>query len=223
MNEALLLLKHDGYKLLFAWVFAEQFGIPLPAAPALLAAGTLAGLGHLNWAADISIAATASLLADGMWFVFGRARGAQVARFCVRLAPSTGAFFHANESSSARLGGGSIIVGKFIPGIAWIVPPLSGACGMATWRFLVFDGIASLVWTGSLVGTGYLFGSEFGSLAELSSVAGVWELRFVVVNVVGWAAYLIFKRLWITQPNGGMWPGLNVWTNNKQEASGDVA
>src|ERR1051326_5087883 len=114
MNEAILLLKQDGYKLLFAWVFAEQFGIPLPAAPALLAAGALAGLGHLNWAAEISIAAAASLFADGVWFVVGRARGAQVARFCVRLAPSTVKFFEATGRYSGRLGGGSLIVGKFI-------------------------------------------------------------------------------------------------------------
>ncbi len=30
-----------GYLLLFAWVLVEQFGIPLPATPVLLAAGAL--------------------------------------------------------------------------------------------------------------------------------------------------------------------------------------
>src|SRR5205809_742485 len=41
-------LTEYGYVLLLAWVLAEQFGFPLPAAPVLLAAGALAGSGAVS-------------------------------------------------------------------------------------------------------------------------------------------------------------------------------
>ena len=38
-----------GYLLLFAWVLVEQFGIPLPATPVLLAAGALSAQHELSF------------------------------------------------------------------------------------------------------------------------------------------------------------------------------
>ena len=45
MSETLQFLVKHGYLVLFAWVFAEQIGLPLPSVPLLLAAGALAGAG----------------------------------------------------------------------------------------------------------------------------------------------------------------------------------
>ncbi len=72
MNEALEFLVRHGTAVLFAVVFIEQMGIPLPAAPWLLAAGALAGTGKMNWAVALSAATFGSLLADMIWFYFGR-------------------------------------------------------------------------------------------------------------------------------------------------------
>ena len=62
----------EGYLLLFGWVFAEQIGLPLPAAPALLAAGALAAGGSLNAVVLIVVALAASVLADYLWYLPGR-------------------------------------------------------------------------------------------------------------------------------------------------------
>ena len=64
---------------LFAWVFDNQAGIPLPVVPALLGAGVLVGSGYLSMAPIICIAVGASLAADLTWFGLGRWRGARVA------------------------------------------------------------------------------------------------------------------------------------------------
>jgi membrane protein DedA with SNARE-associated domain len=37
-----------GYVALPLWVFAEQLGVPIPAAPILLAAGAIASTGRMN-------------------------------------------------------------------------------------------------------------------------------------------------------------------------------
>lgn len=64
-----------GYLLLFAWVFAEQLGLPLPAAPALLAAGALSARHELSFAFALLAGLTGSLTADSAWFLIGRKYG----------------------------------------------------------------------------------------------------------------------------------------------------
>ena len=42
MNEIIQFLIQHGYTVLFVWVLADQIGLPVPAAPLLLATGALA-------------------------------------------------------------------------------------------------------------------------------------------------------------------------------------
>ena len=48
MNELLQFVVRHGYMLVFAWVFVEQAGLPVPSAPLLLAAGALSGMHQMN-------------------------------------------------------------------------------------------------------------------------------------------------------------------------------
>jgi membrane protein DedA with SNARE-associated domain len=49
-----LLIQH-GYWILLAWVLLDQLALPVPALPMVLAAGALAGEGHLNLALCLAI------------------------------------------------------------------------------------------------------------------------------------------------------------------------
>ena len=46
MDEVLGFLIRNGYAVLFAWVWTEQVGLPVPGEPVLLAMGALAGTGR---------------------------------------------------------------------------------------------------------------------------------------------------------------------------------
>ena len=48
MNDAVEFLIRHGEAVVFAAVFAEQIGLPVPAVPVLLAAGALAGAGKIG-------------------------------------------------------------------------------------------------------------------------------------------------------------------------------
>src|SRR6185503_3647195 len=85
MNETLEFLVRHGAAVLFAAVFVEQMGVPLPAAPWLLAAGALAATGKINWLVAITAATFASVLADLFWFYLGRYRGHRVLSFLCRI------------------------------------------------------------------------------------------------------------------------------------------
>jgi membrane protein DedA with SNARE-associated domain len=56
--------------LLFAVVFVEQLGVPLPSSPWRLAAGALGATGRLNLSAAVAAATAGSVLADVIWFIW---------------------------------------------------------------------------------------------------------------------------------------------------------
>jgi len=68
-------LRISGYLLLFAWVAAEQGGLPLPAMPVLVAAGALS-TGHAPafWLALLA-GLCAALVPNTAWFLVGRRYG----------------------------------------------------------------------------------------------------------------------------------------------------
>ena len=74
MNEANAFISQYGEILLFAVVFAEQVGLPLPAVPILLAAGALAGAGKIDLTGAIVLSIIACLAGDLIWYELGRRR-----------------------------------------------------------------------------------------------------------------------------------------------------
>jgi len=85
MHEVLAFLILHGYIALMLWVFVEQIGVPLPAAPVLLAAGALAGTGLLNGWVSAGTALMAALVSDLIWFQIGRVRGNTVLGLLCRI------------------------------------------------------------------------------------------------------------------------------------------
>jgi hypothetical protein len=85
MNESLEFLVRHGAAVLFAAVFIEQMGVPLPAAPWLLAAGALAGAGTINWFVTLTVAVVGLVLADLIWVSLGRHGGQRVLSLLCRI------------------------------------------------------------------------------------------------------------------------------------------
>jgi membrane protein DedA with SNARE-associated domain len=65
MNDAVQVLVQYGYVVLFAFALAEQIGLPIPAVPALLGVGALAGVGRMSLALALGVVLAASLPPDG--------------------------------------------------------------------------------------------------------------------------------------------------------------
>jgi len=96
--ESLKMLDQYALVILPVLVVAEQFGIPLPAVPALLGVGALAAHGRGSIPLILSTMAVVALSVDLAWYEFRRRYGARVLvglcrlslepDFCVRrLAP----------------------------------------------------------------------------------------------------------------------------------------
>ncbi|HET7442419.1 MAG TPA: hypothetical protein VFJ47_14040, partial [Terriglobales bacterium] len=78
MNDLVEFLVRHGYSVLFAWVLAEEAGLPMPSAPILLAAGALAGTGRMYLPVAIAMPLIAAIGCDSLWYALGRRHGAAV-------------------------------------------------------------------------------------------------------------------------------------------------
>jgi membrane protein DedA with SNARE-associated domain len=183
-----------GGPVLFAIVFAEQAGLPLPAAPWLLAAGALSASGHLNPALAVGLTALAAVMADSLWFFVGRRGGQRVMRLFCRMSLSRTSCVGRSKGLFARHGLQALVAAKFIPGLGAVMPPLAGALGMSTSRFLLFDGLGSLFYGTFYITAGFLFRDQLRQVMGVLSHLGFSALLFVLVLVAGYVAFKYARR-----------------------------
>src|SRR5438093_3691695 len=194
MNETLEFLVRDGTSVLFAAVFVEQMGLPLPAAPWLLAAGALAGIGKMNWFVALNAAVIGSMLADLIWFYFGRHGGQRVLSLLCRISLEPDSCVRRTQDLFTRYGMRGVVAAKFIPGLSTLAPPLAGSSGVRAPRFFFFDGLGSLLYAGSFILLGALFSRQLEQvIAALASLGGS-ALALVVGLGVAYIGYKYYQR-----------------------------
>jgi membrane protein DedA with SNARE-associated domain len=190
MDDTLRFLVEHGYLVLFVLVLAEQIGLPLPAVPVLLGAGALAGMHQLDGMVAIAVATAASLLSDGIWYQIGRTRGGRVLKLLCRISLEPDSCVRTTENTFARYGARSLLVAKFVPGLNTIAPPMAGINGMAPSRFLLLDGLGSLLYVGTFIAIGWVWSDQIEAIAEY--VAGFGGRVPIVLGVL-LAAYILAK------------------------------
>src|SRR5205085_9520063 len=160
MRETIDFLIEHGYTLLFAWVLAEQLGLPIPSMPLLLAAGALAGAGKLSFATAVCLAVVASLIADLLWYELGRVRGGKILGLLCRISLEPDSCVRRTEEAFQNHSSRSLLFAKFIPGLNTAAPPMAGMTGMRLPRFVILDAMGALLYVGSAVLVGYLFSEK---------------------------------------------------------------
>jgi membrane protein DedA with SNARE-associated domain/rhodanese-related sulfurtransferase len=193
MDTTRFLVDH-GLPLVFAAVFLEQMGLPLPAFPWLLAAGALAADGTMPPAATLALVLAACLLADGFWFYWGRRRGPRVLQLLCWLSLEPDSCVRRTQDVFGKYGVRSIAVNKFLPGIGTVVPPLAGMMRIPLATFLALDAIASLLYGGLLLALGSLFRRQIEGLIAALHRVGWSALGFLIVLGTVYLAYKWWQR-----------------------------
>jgi membrane protein DedA with SNARE-associated domain len=183
------LLQH-GYVVLLGWVFAEQIGLPVPTVPLLLAAGALAGTGHMNFFVSLLLCLLSTLTADSIWYQLGRRRGIKVLQLLCKISLEPDSCVRRTEGIFAKQGARSLLLAKFIPGLGTVAPPLAGIFHMRPWRFLLFDGLGALLWAGGYLGLGFAFSGELERVAARASALGG---KLGVLLIGSFAGYIAYK------------------------------
>lgn len=190
MEAALQFLADYGYWVILAWVFADQFALPLPSIPILIAAGALSSTGQLDIVAVVAIASVATLAADFTWYAIGRRFGPKVLRLTCNLSIEPVSCISSAKSYFDRYGPAAIVGAKYIPGIQTLAPAAAGALPIPIGAFALLDIAATAIWVGPFVALGYLFNAELG---QLMGWLGDTSSGFLIAFALAIAAYATFK------------------------------
>ena len=196
-----------GYLLLFAWVLVEQFGIPLPATPVLLAAGALSAEHQLSFPLALLAGVIASVSADSTWFLVGRRYGHHVLRILCKLSLEPTICVRKTQDSFGRRRAVTLMIAKFVPGLATLAPPVAGENGMAFGRFLFFDGIGATLWVGALLALGRLFGDALKRDPSLLNWVGRFSGALLVLGILGFFIARLVRRRTLPQEARECAPG----------------
>jgi membrane protein DedA with SNARE-associated domain/rhodanese-related sulfurtransferase len=190
MAELLKFVVRHGYMLVFAWVFVEQAGLPVPSAPLLLAVGALAGTHEMNLGVAIAFATIGAMASDGMWYELGRLKGVRVLQLLCRISLEPDSCVRRSQVSFGRNGPRVLLIAKFVPGLNAMAAPLSGVIRMSWRRFLLFDTIGALLWVSAFTITGYTFSSDLERVAARAAYLGEW---LVVLLLASFGGYILWK------------------------------
>jgi membrane protein DedA with SNARE-associated domain/rhodanese-related sulfurtransferase len=191
-HEIIALIAQYGLLLIFLNVLVTQLGVPVPAVPTLVVAGALVASGQVAAVAVLLGAVCASLVSDAIWFAAGRRYGGGVMRLLCRISLSPDSCVERSELRFQRWRGQVLLIAKFVPGLATVAPPLTGAMGLSFPTFLLFDGLGSLLWVAVAVALGYLFAAQIDDLLAAIANAGALALESMLVLL----ALYVFARWW---------------------------
>jgi len=194
MHRAIEFLIHHGYIVLPCWVFVEQMGVPVPTIPLLLAAGTLAATGRMNFAAAVFLCVAPAVCADSIWYWLGRVKGVKILQYLCKISLEPDSCVRRTEGLFSRRGARSLLVAKFIPGLGTVAPPLAGIVQMRPQRFLLFDLGGAALWAGAFLSAGYVFSGEIERFAEYAFSLGRGLGALVIGSIAAYIGYKLVAR-----------------------------
>jgi membrane protein DedA with SNARE-associated domain len=189
-----------GLTAVFLVTFLENVGLPIPAFPVLMLAGAYASTRHATLLLILAAAVAGAILADGIWYYIGRWRGKGVLTHLCRVSFNPDACLERAVDGFHRRKGPTILFAKFLPGVNTIMPPLAGVSAMRISVFLLLDIAGTLLWAGSAVALGFVFGERIAETAR--GVQGMmgWLLLGGLAATVAWR---IGYRFWLVKRYGG--------------------
>lgn len=183
-----------GYLLLFAWVLIEQLGAPLPTIPALLAAGALSAQGQLSLTEVLLLGLAACLIADSSWFFIGRRYGHHVLNLLCKMSMEPTLCVRRTQLQFGRRRKVTLLIAKFIPGVALLSAPVAGQAGMSYGEFAVLDGMGALLWLLAWLWGGRLFGDALKRDPSLLDWVGRFSGALLVLGIAGFLIARVLRR-----------------------------
>lgn len=183
-----------GYLLLFAWILVEQLGLPLPATPVLLAAGALSAEHELSFALALLASLAGCIMADSTWFFIGRRYGHFMLRTLCKLSLEPTICVRRTQNSFGRRREATLLIAKFVPGLATMAAPVAGENGMAYRSFLFFDTVGATLWIATLLAAGLFFGDMLKRNPSLLDWAGRFSGALLLLAILGLFVARILRR-----------------------------
>ena len=189
-------LVEHGYLVLVIWVLADEGGMPIPALPALVTAGVLAGMGSLNLGLVIILATGATLAMNVLWYGIGVRYGGAVLKMLCRVSLEPDFCVRRTNDVFARHGLASLLVSSFVPGLQTVAPPLAGATGIPFMNFVGMRVAGALLWVIAFTLPGYLFAQQAFVLLERAAEHAELIFAVVMASIAAFVGYKFLHRQW---------------------------
>lgn len=170
-----------GYPVLFALIFGESAGLPLPGETALLTAGVLAGSGRLSLPLVIAFAIAAAVAGDTLGYWLGRRGGRAVLRHRGPFAALRSHALEHGERFFDRHGAKAVFLGRFVPGVRVVTAVLAGAGAMPWPRFALYNLAGAFVWAAVVASLASLVGPAVAVALWIAALGGATTAALVAL------------------------------------------
>src|SRR5215510_8044631 len=162
------------------WIVAvntllHELGVPLPMMPTALLAGARVASGAIDPVLLVVAIVAASLVGNALWFAAGRRYGTGMLKLLCRFSLSADTCVSPTQTAFRRWGWSLLVIGRFVPGISLVAPPLAGALGMSWTKFLVATAAGAGLYGLVVIGAGMLFADQIESVLRHTQRFG-WEV-----------------------------------------------
>ena len=181
-----------GYVGVFVLIVLGDLRLPIPTELTLPLAGFLVGQGRLSFIPVLLTATAARVTTSLILYTLGlRIGGERLRRLIKRLGFLVTSDVDKVSEIFERHGGKAVVIGHLIPGVGALISVPAGLKRMPIWwRFLGCTFLGATLWTGTLIGLGWVLGSRW-RMAEL--YASFTGYAVLVVAVAG-ALWFLWRR-----------------------------
>jgi membrane protein DedA with SNARE-associated domain/rhodanese-related sulfurtransferase len=193
-----------GAEAVFANVLLTRLGVPVPAVPVLVLAGSAVAHGTLSFTHVLFAAVLAALIGDGVWFSAGRIYGRPLINRLARFSLSIDSSVQTTRALFERFGAPIMAMCKFVPGLALITPPLMGTTHIAVKLFAIWDTIGAFAWASFWLLGGALFSRQLALMVHTVEQHGATVVDVLVALALLYLAYRYVRRWrlrrWLDHP-----------------------
>jgi membrane-associated protein len=148
------------YGILFLIIFCETGLVVTPFLPGdslLFATGALAAVTDLNVVVLFVLLSIAAILGDAVNYWVGKTVGEKL--FDGRIRYLKRQHLDRTHAFYEKYGGKTIVIARFVPIVRTFAPFVAGMGSMSYGKFAMYNIAGGIVWIGSLLFAGYLFGN----------------------------------------------------------------
>ena len=169
------------YGILFLIIFCETGLVVTPILPGdslLFATGTLAAGADLNVYLLFVLLTAAAILGDAVNYWVGHKVGEKL--FDGRIPYLKQSHLDRTHAFYEKYGGKTIVIARFVPIVRTFAPFVAGAGSMSYGRFAIYNVTGAVLWIGSMLFGGYLF----GNIPIVKENFGVVIIGIIIVSIL---------------------------------------
>ena len=181
------------------WILAvntllHEVGIPVPVMPTALVLGAHAIRGPGDFVLLVAAIAIGMLIGNSVWFAAGRRYGQGVLTFLCRFSLTADTCVSRTEKSFGRWGAWSLVIGRFLPGVSLVAPPLAGAVGMSWRKFVALTLAGAALYAVVVLGAGLVFRNQIVTALRAFQALGWQSLAVAIVLLAMYIAWRWWRR-----------------------------